>query len=184
MILYIGGGRIYDLLNMKTSQFHRSRIIKCRCTKSKCSVKYCDCYANGEACGSSCECLSCLNLVYSSNSRKSEDRICRCSRSGCSKKYCECFQRGDSCSSKCQCTNCHNSSGSGLRNQFWYHYIMTSLCGLSASGSSGQALYFCNRWRTWDFNNHCDLSLAWRRPMMRRTVSYDYNETHSYSNSI
>lgn len=106
----IDNGRIYDLLFIRKPAGRSSKASKCRCSKSQCSAKYCDCFARGEACGSSCECSGCLNTTSSKqNIIKLEERFCNCAKSGCIKKYCECFQRGDSCSSKCGCDNCKNS---------------------------------------------------------------------------
>lgn len=34
----------------------------CRCTKSQCQKKYCECYAQGLACGKYCRCLDCKNI--------------------------------------------------------------------------------------------------------------------------
>lgn len=109
------------MLLIKKSEIRYSKLIKCRCSRSKCSVKYCDCFANGRACGSSCECSGCLNLTNTNTViKKVEDRFCNCSKSGCQKNYCECFQRGDACSSKCGCENCKNTSGSSSDSKFWY----------------------------------------------------------------
>lgn len=58
-LFYAENGRIYDLLLLKKDDFRVYRTVKCKCSKSKCSAKYCDCFANGQACGSSCSCNGC-----------------------------------------------------------------------------------------------------------------------------
>ena len=51
---YVENGRIYDLLQIIKSKSRQNLILKCRCLKSKCSVKYCDCFSNGQSCGNLC----------------------------------------------------------------------------------------------------------------------------------
>jgi len=37
--------------------------VSCNCSKSGCLKKYCECYKNGQKCGSSCNCLTCKNTA-------------------------------------------------------------------------------------------------------------------------
>lgn len=86
------------------------RKIKCKCTKSRCESKYCECFAKGRVCGSECECLNCQNIYPVEHHEKSHvERGCKCSKSECQKNYCECFQKGEACSEKCSCINCKNT---------------------------------------------------------------------------
>lgn len=69
-LFYVGNGRIYDLLFIKKDDLRVYKAMKCKCSKSKCSAKYCDCFANGQACGSSCSCIDCQNSInFQSNSK-------------------------------------------------------------------------------------------------------------------
>lgn len=36
--------------------------IKCKCLKSHCLKKYCECHSSGQRCGPDCRCLECENL--------------------------------------------------------------------------------------------------------------------------
>lgn len=33
----------------------------CKCRKSGCSKKYCECFQNGKKCGNTCQCTNCSN---------------------------------------------------------------------------------------------------------------------------
>lgn len=109
---------------------------RCRCRRSRCLKKYCDCFAAGSFCGPECECEGCgnhqdnqeqverarqsasqrsstsgeaLNGEPSASERSS--RGCRCKRTGCLKRYCECFQAGRECTAQCACEGCLNCRG-------------------------------------------------------------------------
>lgn len=55
-----GCKNIQDSQN-ENRQIRKKTIIICNCTKSKCSKKYCECYAAGRKCGEDCKCLDCRN---------------------------------------------------------------------------------------------------------------------------
>ncbi len=101
---------------------------KCRCSKSKCSAKYCDCFSHGQLCGPDCECTECMNQQPRENMQNfHENKGCKCSKSGCLKNYCECFQKGQLCGDKCHCTNCQNVTSIQpwfqlFFSQLLYHY--------------------------------------------------------------
>lgn len=101
------------------------KLFKCRCDKSKCVKKYCDCFANAERCDPKiCKCSNCVNIgetvdLHSSLS-SSEDRsssilkttpplFCNCTKSSCKKQYCECFKNNRKCNNLCRCLKCFNS---------------------------------------------------------------------------
>lgn len=108
----------------------------CNCSKSKCLRLYCECFAKGLTCGSSCNCQDCHNneeynvlrdLVVQETLEKNpsafkskykvhevkrnilHSRGCHCSKTSCLKEYCECFKAGTGCSRLCKCTNCKNT---------------------------------------------------------------------------
>ncbi|KAI4889844.1 hypothetical protein NFI96_010477, partial [Prochilodus magdalenae] len=106
------------------------------------SVRYCDCFANGEVC-SSCNCINCCNNMEHEPERYRAIKIClernpeafrpkignrmlgdvknrhtkgcNCKRSGCLKNYCECYEARIMCSSICKCVGCRNYDGSPVR---------------------------------------------------------------------
>lgn len=103
----------------------------CSCKKSRCIKLYCECFARGNECGSSCGCQSCLNAPQYSELKKlvvkeivcrnpqafsgraalqprPNRRACRCRKTACSKRYCECVAAGLPCSSECRCCDCSN----------------------------------------------------------------------------
>lgn len=108
----------------------------CHCKHSRCLKLYCDCFAGGRLCTSSCQCVSCANDELDSHlfARKALEkrkpkafqqkfelaagegaelethhtRGCRCSKSRCLKRYCECFRIGVRCGEKCACVDCAN----------------------------------------------------------------------------
>lgn len=103
----------------------------CSCKKSRCIKLYCECFARGNECGSSCGCQSCLNIPQYSELKKlvvkeivcrnpqaflgratpqlrSTRRACRCKKTACSKKYCECVAAGLPCTAECRCCDCSN----------------------------------------------------------------------------
>ena len=97
----------------------------CSCEKSKCVKKYCECYSNGETCGSKCGCINCINTIFSNTKSivnlntlpipkivKTEDKtiMCTCTKSSCSKNYCDCYKFNQKCTSRCRCIDCKNTS--------------------------------------------------------------------------
>jgi hypothetical protein len=89
-------------------------------------------------CGTTCNCLQCLNLPIHDNIRQDAIRAitdrnpnafqskfrpdsgeavhkigCKCRKSACLKKYCECFNMGARCTEKCICVGCQNHNGVG-----------------------------------------------------------------------
>lgn len=76
----------------------------CRCRKSRCLKKYCDCFARGAACTEKCSCLECGNAT--STACAVEATFCNCTETqrgngACSKKYCVCRQAGRACGPMC-----------------------------------------------------------------------------------
>lgn len=105
----------------------------CSCRKSRCLKLYCECFARGGECSSSCGCSECYNtpeyfdfkrLVIEEIVAKNPNafcsrfhlslpdaslsRGCGCKKTGCKKKYCECFTAGVACSAQCRCCPCEN----------------------------------------------------------------------------
>lgn len=97
----------------------------CRCKKSQCLKKYCDCFAAGMLCGPECGCIGCHNDDFENSERQralkklveknprsalfGNDNIhCNCQRSGCHKKYCLCLSSGRLCTDLCKCKGCAN----------------------------------------------------------------------------
>jgi hypothetical protein len=106
----------YRTENIKLNPFSSShfKIFKkhfCRCMKSFCSKKYCECYNNSEKCDKTCSCQNCNNM-YQSPQKKTEIKqkglFCNCSKTSCAKHYCECFKRGKTCNKLCRCSDCIN----------------------------------------------------------------------------
>ena len=111
--------------------------IKCTCSKTGCTKKYCACFSKGILCDG-CECKNCENCVPRINElslrpgldsvikgermlenddynkkeeiqiNKNQRVICNCTKSNCMKKYCECFKQGFNCNSLCRCLDCKN----------------------------------------------------------------------------
>ena len=100
----------------------------CKCTKIDCLKLYCECFAKGKTCNSSCICITCKNneenieQIYHAkqlvNLRHPNyfygipaivpGRRCTCKKSQCRKKYCECYNAGLKCTDDCDCCDCHN----------------------------------------------------------------------------
>eukprot|EP00467_Chlorarachnion_reptans_P021971 CAMPEP_0114525148 /NCGR_PEP_ID=MMETSP0109-20121206/22255_1 /TAXON_ID=29199 /ORGANISM="Chlorarachnion reptans, Strain CCCM449" /LENGTH=1090 /DNA_ID=CAMNT_0001706681 /DNA_START=140 /DNA_END=3412 /DNA_ORIENTATION=+ len=93
--------------------YHHGRVglRSCRCVKSRCESRYCDCFASGTAC-LNCNCKNCGNTHRSDKKRRLSSRGCKCMKSHCSKGHCDCFAAGKGCSSRCECLNCENPIGS------------------------------------------------------------------------
>jgi len=118
----------FNPLEGKTSQYKN---YSCTCEKSKCLKKYCDCFANGELCSTTCQCFDCRNLVNYANdsnisnkinakenlSENSKTILCTCTRSNCIKNYCDCYKANMKCTPKCRCIDCRNSSSTMSRNK-------------------------------------------------------------------
>lgn len=93
--------------------YHHGRvgIRSCRCVKSQCENRYCDCYASGTAC-LNCACVGCKNKTKPLvRKRPSVTKGCRCRKSQCAKGHCDCFAAGKSCGVHCGCINCANPLG-------------------------------------------------------------------------
>ena len=74
--------RLYNDSNAHTGETVKVRIFSenysvlgCRCQKSNCSKKYCECFSNNAFCSKSCECRNCLNFKQISTSVKKENII-------------------------------------------------------------------------------------------------------------
>ena len=105
--------------------------VKCTCSKTGCTKKYCACLSKGLKCNG-CNCKNCKNQpfykndnnnyeqnienieninytnVQINNNNKNQRVICNCTKSNCMKKYCECFKQGLVCNSLCRCRECKN----------------------------------------------------------------------------
>jgi hypothetical protein len=95
---------------------------KCKCDKSKCMKKYCDCFNNAEFCNpAQCKCLNCENYKenelwdieplekdLSNESNSNTPMFCNCTKSNCKKQYCECFKNKLKCNNLCRCIKCYN----------------------------------------------------------------------------
>lgn len=86
----------------------KNESVFCKCNKSKCLKKYCECFALGQLCDERCICNGCYNCSeYSEEIRDARRKIasrdpkafkkaqagmegCSCKKSNCLKKYCEC----------------------------------------------------------------------------------------------
>lgn len=60
-ILIIDNDLFYNLLKLKPKNT-TSKTIKCKCSKSKCDARYCDCFSHGQVCSLDCSCINCLNI--------------------------------------------------------------------------------------------------------------------------
>lgn len=80
--------------------------VHCRCRKSRCLKLYCDCYAAGKSCTSTCGCQDCHNFTDAAPRKK--EKPCTCKRSHCRTNYCECHAAGRRCTEACRCTGCEN----------------------------------------------------------------------------
>lgn len=108
--------------NSQQATIHFIKKFSCTCEKSKCLKKYCECFANGETCSSSCQCFDCRNMNFNTHlatNKKEKDNItapadnksitCTCTKSNCIKNYCDCFKANKKCSLKCRCLDCQNT---------------------------------------------------------------------------
>ena len=83
-------GKLLNTLTIVPEKYKNGRKIKCKCSKSKCSSRYCECFSRGAICGVDCECSDCQNLYLRDGMGKESDyeKGCRCSKSRCMKNYC------------------------------------------------------------------------------------------------
>lgn len=107
----------------------------CNCRNSQCLKLYCECLRNNGFCGSTCNCVGCMNYTDSEirrkrilyikkknplafkpsivksnldNNTKVNNKGCNCKKSNCLKNYCECHQAGIVCGIHCKCVDCKN----------------------------------------------------------------------------
>ena len=85
----------------------------CKCQKSKCSKKYCECAKLGEGCDSTCQCANCQNKQKDHKKtivslESSDQGTCNCKKSSCNNNYCPCHMSGITCSPLCSCFGCKN----------------------------------------------------------------------------
>lgn len=89
----------------------------CRCAKTKCLKKYCECYKAGVLCTALCDCNGCANIednlkeieklreAFQIN-KKANTEFCNCKRSFCENNYCPCLRSGRGCLPGCACYHC------------------------------------------------------------------------------
>ena len=102
-----------------------SKNIKCTCSKSGCSKKYCICFSNDRYC-QDCDCQNCENKPKPSeqnleksnniNAHINQKLSCNCTKSNCMKKYCECYKKNVRCTSFCRCILCNNFNSNDNKN--------------------------------------------------------------------
>lgn len=86
----------------------------CKCKRSKCLKKYCECFAAMVLCSVACHCQGCENTtnsksrVEANRKRRQSPNGCKCTKSRCSKRYCECYAAGRGCGYHCKCIGCKN----------------------------------------------------------------------------
>lgn len=81
-------------------------VVRCRCRKTRCLKLYCECYAAGTACTSTCRCTDCSN--FDDAPPRKVFKPCTCKLNKCKKGYCDCFAAGRACTHACQCQGCEN----------------------------------------------------------------------------
>lgn len=57
-------GKLFNMLTIATDKYRNGRKIKCKCFKSRCESRYCECFSRGNICGVDCECLNCKNTEF------------------------------------------------------------------------------------------------------------------------
>lgn len=93
--------------------------LACRCKRSKCRKKYCECFENGRHCSNQCQCQDCGNKGTSVRrddlqkpqeviKESKEKTFCKCKKNKCSQNYCDCKSNGRLCSVSCACKGCNN----------------------------------------------------------------------------
>lgn len=89
------------------NKYSRQLTKGCKCKRSRCLKRYCECYGEGVMCGAACGCVGCENATRTQHKLKQRDR-CACKKTRCLKKYCECFANGNLCGDRCSCITCEN----------------------------------------------------------------------------
>lgn len=98
-------------LNFNSNSQQQKTFFTCKCSKSKCLKKYCDCFSSKNFCNKYCQCIGCYNTKEVENIVTESNQtgvICTCKNSSCVNRYCECFKSNNKCSKICSCVSCYN----------------------------------------------------------------------------